>query len=326
MQTGEILEKFEQNVLLKGYTAFKIGGPARYFFRAKTKQDLIEAIKAAKQNNLSFFILGGGSNLLVNDKGYDGLVIKMENSRIELFGNKGAPKIYVESGALLSSVVARAIKNSLSGMEWAIGIPGTVGGAVAGNAGAFEMSMSDVVKSVEAIDISQFSEVQLPKIRNLENEDCRFGYRDSIFRHNKNLIVFSADLELKTGEGQEIQKATKEFLERRQNTQPKHPSAGSVFKNVKIKNQSAELQSKIKKDRNIKSVIKNDIIPAGYLIEKCGLKGKRIGDVQISEKHCNFFVNLGQARASDALELINLAKRAVKQKFGIDLQEEIVIL
>jgi UDP-N-acetylmuramate dehydrogenase len=296
-----MMEKFEKDVLLKDYTTFKIGGPAKYFFPAKTKQDLISAIKTAKQNDLPFFILGSGSNLLVNDKGYDGLIIKMENSKIESFDNEENPRIYAEAGALLNFLVAQTIKNSLSGMEWATGIPGTVGGAVAGNAGAFEISMSNVVKSVEVFDISQFSEAGLPKIRIFKNQDCEFKYRDSIFKHNENLIIFSANLELKIGDAEKIKTRIKEFLDSRESTNILFPSAGSVFKNPKG-------------------------YSAGKLIEQCGLKGKKAGDIQILEKHCNFFVNLGNGKASDVLELINLAKQSVKQKFRIDLQEEIVIL
>jgi UDP-N-acetylmuramate dehydrogenase len=303
-ENRKMIKKFEENVLLKDYTSFKIGGPARYFFKAKTKQDLIEAIQTAKQNGLPFFILGGGSNLLVSDKGYDHLVIKMENARIDLFDNsesscsveaKENPKIYVEAGAALSSLVVFTTENNLTGMEWAAGIPGTVGGAIVGNAGAFGMSMSSVAQSVEAIDI------EFEKTKIFENQDCEFEYRNSIFKQGKDLIIFSAILEMERGDKEKIQKATKEFLDSRASADILFPSAGSVFKNPKG-------------------------YFAGELIEKCGLKGKKIGDIQISETHCNFFVNLGDGKASDVLELIKLAKQSVKEKFGIDLQEEIIVL
>ena len=316
MQKEKIFKKFEENVSLKDYTSFRIGGTARYFFRAKTKQDLISAIQTAKQNGLPFFILGKGSNLLVSDKGYNGLMIKMENSKIELFDNSKSscavearenPRIYVEAGALLSSLAALAVENSLTGMEWAAGIPGTVGGAVVGNAGAFGASMSSTIASIEAVDTKS------EKIRVFVNQDCKFKYRDSIFKQDKNLIIISALLEMERGDKQEIQKTIKEFLERRALAQPKFPSAGSVFKNPA----PAQILEKFGRTKGYS---------AGELIEKCGLRGKRTGDIQISEKHCNFFVNLGKGKASDVLELINLAKRAVKQKFGIELREEIVIL
>ena len=299
-----MIQKFEKNVLLKDYTSFKIGGAAKYFFKTKIKTDLIKAIQTAKQNGLSFFILGGGSNLLVDDNGYDGLIIKMENTQIDLFDKKESfcdieaeenPKIYVEAGALLSSFVSRATEDSLTGMEWAKGIPGTVGGAIVGNAGAFGASISSVVKSVEVLDIKSV------EIKIFENQDCEFEYRNSIFKRDKNLIVFSAILEMERGEKEKIQETTKGFLNRRSSANILFPSAGSIFQN-----------------------------PEGYfageLIEKCGLKGKKIGDIQISETHCNFFLNLGNGKSSDVLELMKLAKQSVKQKFGIDLQEEIAIL
>ena len=304
MEKKKIFDKFEKAVLLKDYTSFQIGGPSRYFFRAKTKQDLMDAIQTAKLKGLPFFILGGGSNLLVSDKGYDGLIIKMENRRIDLFDNIGEscviearknPKIYVEAGAFLSSLVALAGQNHLTGMEWAVGIPGTAGGAVACNAGAFGQSMSNVVRSVEMFDIES------QRIRVFENQDCKFDYRDTIFKRRKHLIIISAILEMERGAEKEIKSKMKEFLERRASSKIMFPSAGSVFRNPKG-------------------------CFAGELIEKSGLKGKRIGDIQISEEHCNFFVNLGKGKASDVLELINLAKTAVRQKFRIDLSEEISVL
>jgi len=257
--------KFRKNVPLKNYTTFKIGGPAKYFFEAKRKEELIEAIKLAKKLELPFFILGGGSNLLVSDKGFDGLVIKF--------------------GQPLSSYVSK-------GLEWAVGIPGTVQGAVYSNAGAFKKSMKDVVKEVEIFD------TKTEKIKNFKSKDCKFGYRDSIFKKNKNLIILSIKIKSKKSNRKKI----KQYLDYRKKTQPLNfPSAGSIFKN-----------------------------PRGFfaadLIERCGLRGKRIGKVKISEKHANFIVNLRNGKAKDVKKLIKLAKQKVKSKFGIVLKEEIVVL
>ena len=257
--------KFRKNVPLKNYTTFKIGGPAKYFFEAKRKEELIEAIKLAKKLELPFFILGGGSNLLVSDKGFDGLVIKF--------------------GQPLSSYVSK-------GLEWAVGIPGTVQGAVYSNAGAFKKSMKDVVKEVEVFD------TKTGKVKIFKNKNCQFGYRDSIFKHKKKLIILSAKLKTKKSNPKKI----KQYLDYRKKTQPLNlPSAGSIFKNPPAKS-------------------------AGELIEKCGLKGKRIGNVKISEKHANFIVNLGNGKAKDVKKLIKLAKQKVKSKFGVTLKEEIVVL
>jgi len=250
--------------LLKNQTTFGIGGKAQFFFVAKTKENLIKAVKLAKKLKLPFFILGGGSNLLVSDRGFDGLVIKF--------------------GQPLSGYVSK-------GLEWAAGIPGTVQGAVYGNASAFEKSMKDVVKSVEVFD------AKTEKIKIFKNKDCRFSYRNSIFKNKKNLIILS----VKIKPGKSDWKKIKEYLAYRKQRHPQLPSAGSVFKNI-------------------------GEIPAAILIHQAGLTGKRIGNAQISEKHSNFIVNLGAASAKDVKKLINLAKKSVKNKFKINLEEEICYL
>lgn len=256
--------EFKKNVSLKNYTTFRIGGKAKYFFVAKTKDNLIEAIKTAKKKKLPFFILGDGSNLLVSDKGYKGLVIKF-----------GQPlSLYV-----------------FQGLEWATGIPGTVQGAVFGNAGAFGKSMKDVVKEVKVFD------TKTEKIKNFKNKDCQFSYKNSIFRKKKNLIILSVEIKTKKSNPKKI----KEYFNYKKETQPLNfPSAGSIFRN-----------------------------PAGFfageLIDKCGLKGKRVGNVKISEKHANFIVNLGNGKAKDVIKLIKLIKNKVKKKFGVVLKEEIRI-
>jgi len=288
----ENLPGIKKNVKLAPFTTFKIGGRAKYFLVAKIKEDLIEAIKAAKGFKLPFFILGGGSNILVADEGFDGLVIRLQVTGHRLQGNR----IFTEAGTPLSQIVNLAFKNNLTGLEWAIGIPGTVGGAIWGNAGAFEKSISDIIEKVEVFDVKN------KKIKIFRNKDCKFGYRESVFKKNKYLIILSAKLKLKKDKKSEIKKRIKEFLEYRKETQPLNfPSAGSIFKN-----------------------------PPGFsaaeLIEKCGLKGKKIGKAQISKKHANFILNLGGASAEDVKNLIDLAKQKVKNNFGIDLEEEITIL
>jgi UDP-N-acetylmuramate dehydrogenase len=302
----------KENVLLKNYTTFRIGGRAKYFFTAKKKEDLIEVIKLAKKIKLPFFILGRGSNLLVSDKGYQGLVIQIKNQKLKIKNQNQKSKIIeTEAGTLLSQLVNIALKNNLRGLEWAMGIPGTIGGAIWANAGAFGYSMADLVKSVEVFEITKL------RIRNYKLEDCKFSYRDSIFRHNKNLIILSARLQLKKGQKKEIQKEIKEYLKYRKKKQPLNlPSAGSIFKNPQ------GILRKLTKEDEF------SFLPftAGQLIEKCGLKGKRIGNVRISEKHANFIVNLGEGKAKEVRKLINLIKKRVKKKFGIALEEEIQYL
>jgi len=283
MNIQKLLPGIKKNVLLKNYTTFKIGGRAKYFYAAKNKEDLIRAITLAKKMKLPFFILGGGSNLLISDRGFNGLVIKF--------------------GQPLSLYVSK-------GLEWAVGIPGTIQGAVCGNAGAFKQSMQDAVKEVEVFD------VKTGEIKNFKNKDCQFSYKDSIFKKKKNLIILSVKIKNRASEGSEDEdenevliaskksnaQKIKEYLDYRKERQPLNfPSAGSVFKNPPG-------------------------FSAGELIDECGLKGKKIGNVKISEKHANFIVNLGRGEAKDVMRLIKIIKNRVKKKFGVVLEEEIVIL
>jgi len=286
----KLLPGIQENIFLKKYTTFQIGGKVKYFFIAKTKTELIKAVLMAKKNRLPFFILGGGSNLLVSDKGYKGLVIKIQNTKFKIQNENSKCKIFAGAGCSLIKLVQESIKNNLTGLEWAMGIPGTIGGAIYGNAGAFKKSMADATKTVEVLDILN------SKIRKLKNRECDFDYRNSIFKQNSNLVILSVELQLQKEKKLEIKKRMKKFLDYRRKTQPlKFSSAGSIFKNPPGKS-------------------------AGELIEKCGLKGKKIGRVKISEKHGNFIVNLGKGKASDVKKLINLIKRKVKNKFGIQLE------
>ena len=312
---------FQQNVLLKNQTTFKIGGPARYFVVAKNIQDLIEAIKTAQKENLPYFILGGGSNVLVSDKGFNGLVIKLQNTGYRIQDRK----IMVEAGTSLGELVIASVKRGLTGLEWAVGIPGTIGGAIRGNAGAFGHSISESVIEVQTLvyygrdplvyygrdplvyygrhpkgcpQEQAFACRAEMRPERVSYQNCKFDYRDSIFKQN-NHIILSAKLQLKRGHKKKSQQMIKEYLKKKKMTQPLElPSAGCIFKNPT--NQRA-----------------------GYLIEHCGLKGKKIGQAMISKKHANFIVNLGGAQAKDVIELIKIIKKEVKKKFNIDLEEEI---
>jgi len=309
-QIKEELPGIKRNVSLKSYTTFKIGGPAKYFFETKNKKDLIKAILVAKSKKLPFFILGGGSNLLVSDEGFRGLVIKILFSKSYFLNSQ----ISAEAGTILAELLSATLNTGLTGLEWAAGIPGTVGGAIYGNAGAFKKSMKDITKTVTVLEIKN----QKSNIKNLRNKDCKFCYRNSIFKQKKNLIILSATLQLKKGNKLKIEKRIKEYLNYRKETQPLNfPSAGSVFKNPK--NFSAGELGEEDKSSSLS-------FAAARLIEECGLKGKRIGNVKISEKHANFIVNLGGGKAKDVKKLINLAKKKVKEKFGITLEEEICYL
>jgi UDP-N-acetylmuramate dehydrogenase len=294
MSINKLLPGVKKNVSLAEQTTFKIGGQAKYFFPARTEKNLIKAVTAAKKLKLPFFILGGGSNLLVSDKGYKGLVIKIMNTKYKMLNDE----VMAEAGAGLGQLINFSVNIGLSGLEWAVGIPGTIGGAVRGNAGAFDKSMKDIIGTVRVLEMKDNE----PKIKILKNAQCGFGYRDSIFKKKNNLIILSAELRLKKGKKKEIENRIKKYSGYKKENHPwNYPSAGSVFKNPSG-------------------------FSAGELISECGLRNKRIGQAKISEKHANFIVNLGGASSADVKKLINLAKRSVKNKFKINLEEEIKFL
>ena len=322
----------KKNISLAKHTTFKIGGPAKYFCSAKRKEDLIEAIKMAKQKNLPFFILGNGSNILFSDKGYKGLIIKSQISNLKSQKNK--KDIWAEARVKLKDLVKLSTESSLTGLEWAAGIPGTVGGAVWGNAQAFNSKMSNLVKEVEVLDVKtleinpsaslRINGERSRTIKNLSKKQCQFSNKNSIFKKKRNFIILSVILKLKKGDERDIQKKIKEYLKYRRKNHPLNfPSAGCAFKNYQgeIKNQ------KLLEDfSELKKFNKLGIIPSAYLIEKCGLKGRQIGGAQISEKHANFIINLGNAKSKDVLVLIKLIKQKVKNKFGIVLKKEIEVV
>jgi len=308
------LPEIKTNVSLKDYTTFKIGGPAKYFLVARNKKDLIKAVQVFKKLKLPLFILGKGSNILVSDDGYNGLVIKIKNEKLKIKDNV----IYAEAGALLGQLAKSALENNLTGLEWVINIPGTVGGAIRGNAGAFGSSIEDIVREIEVYDIKD------KKLKTIKSKDCRFDYRESIFKRKPNLIILSAIFQLKKSNKKEIKKKIKEYLNLRKEIQPLNfPSAGSIFKNQKLKIKKQKL---LKKSPELKEFNKKGQIPAAWLIERCGLKGKRVGGVKVSEIHANFIVNLGKGQAKDVMKLIKLIKTKVKNKFNLELEEEIQII
>lgn len=297
--------KIKRNVLLKSYTTFQIGGQAKYFFKAKTKKDLIEILKWARQKGLPFFILGGGSNILFSDKGFDGLVVKIQITKTK---NENF-KIYTEAGTKLKNLVKLCLKNNLADLEWAAGIPGTIGGAISGNAGAFGVFMSNLVEKVEVLDI----EADPFTIKTLDKNQCCFSLKNSIFKKNKNLIILSAFLKLEKGDKKEIRKKIHKHLTYRKQTHPlQYASAGCVFSN--------------KDNGRGDNGGEGKTMPSSYLIDKAGLKGRRIGNAQVSQKHANFIVNLGKAKSNDVLGLIDLIKKEVEKKCGVQLKEEIEVI
>lgn len=310
----EYLPGSENNISLKDHTTFHIGGKAKIFFNAKSEDDLLRALKAAKKFNLSFFILGAGSNLLVSDKGFNGLVIKMEIKEWRIRNRE----ITAGAGADLSSLVKAAAEKCLSGLEWAAGIPGTVGGAIYGNAKVFDKEMGGIVKSAIIFDS------QKNRVLKFSKKDCAFSYKTSIFKKKKHLIIVSAKLALSSSGKKEIKDKVKNNLDYRKKAQPKMlPSAGSVFINPRVRITDKKL---LKEFPKLIDFNKRGFMPAGFLIDCCNLRGKTVGGAKISEKHANFIINAGGATAKNVLKLINLIKRKVKNKFGVELEAEVQIL
>lgn len=305
-----------ENVLLREHTTFWIGGPARFFYVAETEEELLRALRVVREENLPHFLLGGGSNTLASDNGFSGLVIKTRNSKIEKLGPQ---KVGAEAGIKLKEVVRFYLEEGLSGMSWASGIPGTLGGAIKGNAGAFGASMGESVLSVKVFDFEE------GKVKTMDRSECAFSEKKSSFRENKNLIILSAELKAGLGKENKIREKVMKNLDYRFNNHPmSFPSAGCIFKNVdpgRVKNEAL-----FEKFPLLKKFKKRGIIPTGYLIEKAGLKGKRIGNAKISEKHSNFIVNLGGASSEDVVELVALAKEEVKKTFDVEIEEEITYL
>ncbi len=305
---------FKENVSLKEFTTYEIGGVAKYFFIAKNKEDLILAIKKAKEFKLPIFILGGGSNVLFSDDGFAGLVIKIKILDIKFKKNTA----FVGAGVGLTKLGNLVAKKGFAGLEWAVGIPGTVGGAIFGHAQAFGEKISDVVKSVEVLDLNTLS------VKNFSKEQCRFSLKNSIFKKNKNLVIISAILEFPKKNPDEIKKTIEKNINYRKNNHPMNfPSAGSTFVNPETVIKDKKL---LKKFPELAEYNKKGTIPAGYLISRCGLQGKIISKAQISGKHANFIINLGGAKAKDVLALIDLVKKEVKKTFGIDLVPEVQVI
>lgn len=282
------LGKIEKDISLSTLTTYKTGGIAKLVVYPNNINNLKQLLKLIHKHNIKYFILGKGSNTLFSDKEFNGVIIKLD--KLNNFKIKQT-EIYVESGMILSKLVQASIKNELTGLEFAIGIPGTIGGAIYMNAGAYGSKMSNIVKSVIVLDEKlQIEEIPLEKLK--------FDYRYSIFQANKNLICVAANIKLEHGNHDEIASKIKENLLKRKNSQPlEYPSAGSVFRNP---------------EGNY----------AGKIIEELGLKGKNIGGAEISTKHANFIINKNNASSSDILNLIKLVQKEVKDEYKIDLKLE----
>ncbi len=286
----------KDNILLnepmKSHTTFRIGGPTDIMVKPQSIETLGETIKLCKEYQVPYYILGNGSNLLVADEGFRGVMIQIYHnlSQIKVEGNQ----VIAQAGALLSRIATKALENSLTGFEFAHGIPGTLGGAVVMNAGAYGGEMKQVLVSCKVMD-------EQGNLLTLTNEELELGYRTSII-HNKNYIVLEATLRLEQGNQEEISSYMKELMGRRKEKQPlDKPSAGSTFK-------------------------RPEGHFAGKLIMDSGLRGYRLGHAMISDKHCGFLINDGGATCKEVEELIKHVQKVVKEKYQVELEPEVKIL
>ena len=299
--------KVLENVSLASYTRFDIGGPAAIFCDAGEESAFCGAIEAVAELELPHIVIGGGTNLIVSGQGFAGVVIRYTGSAI----HRNESELCIEAGAVLQDVVDRSIELGLQGLETMTGIPGYLGGAVYGNAGAYGRSIQELIHQVRAFDGQ--------RLLTLTNEDCRFHYRESIFKERKNWIILSAALNFTSGDRCALAKTAAEIRSIRDAKYP--PSmkcAGSIFKNLLLKDLPAHVIAAIPEN-----VIREGKVPSAWFLDQTGVKGMRRGGIQIADYHANLIYNAGNGTATDLVTVIREAKRRVGERFGFDLEEEV---
>lgn len=287
-------ERIFLNEPMSKHTTFKIGGKAKIFIKINSVQELQNLLKIIKEDNIKVLIIGNGSNILVCDEGFDGIVLKIEIKKFVIQEDNSKFLITLGTGNKLGEIAYKLADKNISGFEFASGIPGTVGGAIRMNAGAYGSEMKDIVNSITYMDRNG-------QISKITNKEAKFEYRNSIFS-KKDYIIIETEIELESGKKEEIIEKIKEYQKNRIEKQPiEYPSAGSVFK-------------------------RGDGFITAKLIDECGLKGYQIGGAQISEKHAGFIINKGNAKAKDVEDLIKYIKKQVLEKFGVEIETEIEII
>jgi len=299
----------EENVSLADQTTFRVGGPARYFVTAWQVEEAIEALEFARGKNIPVFILGAGSNVIFPDHGFFGLVLKPRLMSMELKGQTAK----VGAGVIMDTLVRKTTARGWAGLEWAGGLPGTVGGAIRGNAGAYGGEMKDNIAEVTSVDIAT------GKLETRGREQCHFSYRQSVFKETRELIL-SATLSFAKADKNEIEEIAEAHRQQRIDRHPlEYPNAGSIFKNIPV----AQAQPEVIKE--FKEVIKTDpfpVIPAAAVIARAGLRGVCCRQACVSDKHTNFIINKGGALSSDIVLLIDRVKQTVREKYNLSLEVE----
>lgn len=308
----------KENILLAPYTSFGIGGAAKYFLEAKSEKEIKDGLAWAKRNNIQVFVLGGGTNILVSDNGFDGVVIKLENSLLQFSGSQA----FCGAGVLLEQLVRKCIERGLGGVEYLSGIGGTVGGAVRGNAGAFGQTIGEAVKEVKAFLNGE--------IKSFSHEDSAFQYRQSIFKEIPS-VISSITFEFHPAKKEELKKKSQEVIAKRNSRYNIHwQCAGCIFKNIDLREITIDKERVLKAlditEKEYSEVTKFQKLPVSFIVDKLGLKGKKIGGAKIAEEHGAFIINAGGAKAEDIVALMSLIKLKVRNALGIQLEEEVQLV
>jgi UDP-N-acetylmuramate dehydrogenase len=310
--------EFERNKFLADLTTFKIGGPADLFIELKNLVDIERFLDWLHHHDLPVLVIGGGSNLLVSDQGFRGLVTRVNFDFIEHIEES---IINVGAGVMMSKLVQYTTSQGYQGLEWAGGLPGMLGGAIRGNAGCFNGEIKDTLIEVQAINF------KTKEYKIFTRSECEFGYRESFFKHHSDWIIMSAKLALQPQSDISMLVATvnEKVLYRQARHPLEYPNAGSIFKNIPIERANSKLYELAMK----KNVIKTDpfpIIPTAFAIDQCNLKGRMVGGARVSEKHPNFIINYNHASFNDVIELIKIVRESVNEKFQTELETEIQII
>lgn len=318
---NDLLPGVSQHIVMRDYTSFRIGGVADFFFEAKDIQDLIKAVRAAIKLNMPYFILGNGSNILFSDYGYAGLVIKNSASHIAIMKEKS--QVIVDSGTMLARLIMELASNDLAGLEFLYGVPGTIGGALYGNAGAWGNAIGTFLKSITVLE--KDPETKAAKVKQYDGGWMDFSYRSSKLKSKPALtsgrekpVILTARFQLARNKKEEIIKRLQIFKLKRQQSQPIGLSAGSIFKNPyskeiqNISGSGTKYMPEFPKERT-----------AGFMLDQAGVKKLKIGSAEVSNVHSNFIVNKNGAKATEVRSLIEEMRNKVQEKFDIVLEEEI---
>jgi UDP-N-acetylmuramate dehydrogenase len=298
-----------ENAPLSLYTRFAVGGPARILSDAATENALLEILRAIRESGEPHTVMGGGTNLVASDQGYDGVVLRYTNPAFEF----AETTVNVAAGAVLQELVDASIAHGLQGLETMTGIPGWVGGAVYGNAGAYGHSIHERIRSVRLLN------AESGLIREIGNSACEFAYRESIFKRRKNWIVLSATLQLESADAGELRTRAAAILKiRNEKYPPAMRCAGSIFKNLLWSDLSAAVRAQVPA-----TVVREGKIPSAYFLEQAGAKGLARGGVRVADYHANLIYNQGTGTAQEVRELIADLKQRVSRQFGVELEEEV---